>query len=164
MRSTQLAHQDPCRIIRKKSFSYCEGAALALPGLIAFGPTGKEERTQPLLLSAPESALRSLPSVAVSSAQVHSVYGFFAIQSQKCLHNLTPGVINTLVLGQLRWPVFSRLSLAGFEVITEAQSLGADGKATAAAAPDSGEPPSGSGLRPSPSASSPESPVDVAEG
>lgn len=32
----------------------------------------------------------------------------FVIQSQKCLHNLTPGAINTLVLAQLRWPVFSR--------------------------------------------------------
>ena len=47
---------------------------------------------------------------------------------------------------------------------TNLQSLGADGKETAAAAPDSGEPPSGSGLRPSPPASSPESQVNVAEG
>ena len=46
---------------------------------------------------------------------------------------------------------------------TNIQSLGADGKEAAAAAPDSGEPPSGSGLRPSPSASSSESPVNVAE-
>jgi DNA replication protein DnaC len=46
---------------------------------------------------------------------------------------------------------------------TNLQSLGADGKEAAAAAPDSGEPPSGSGLRPSPSASSPESQVNVAE-
>jgi len=46
---------------------------------------------------------------------------------------------------------------------TNIQSLGSDGKATAAAAPDSGEPPSGSGLRPSPSASSSESQVNVAE-
>jgi DNA replication protein DnaC len=46
---------------------------------------------------------------------------------------------------------------------TNIQSLGADGKEAAAAAPDSGEPPSGSGLRPSPPASSPESPVNVAE-
>ena len=46
---------------------------------------------------------------------------------------------------------------------TNIQSLGADGKEAAAAAPDSGEPPSGSGLRPSPSASSSESQVNVAE-
>jgi len=46
---------------------------------------------------------------------------------------------------------------------TNIQSLGADGKEAAAAAPDSGEPPSGSGLRPSPSASSLESQVNVAE-
>ena len=46
---------------------------------------------------------------------------------------------------------------------TNIQSLGADGKEAAAAAQDSGEPPSGSGLRPSPSASSPESQVNVAE-
>ena len=46
---------------------------------------------------------------------------------------------------------------------TNIQSLGADGKEAPAAAPDSGEPPSGSGLRPSPPASSPESPVNVAE-
>jgi len=46
---------------------------------------------------------------------------------------------------------------------TNLQSLGADGKDTAVAAPDSGEPSSGSGLRPSPPASSPESPVNVAE-
>jgi DNA replication protein DnaC len=46
---------------------------------------------------------------------------------------------------------------------TNIQSLGADGKDVPAAAPDSGEPPSGSGLRPSPPASSPESPVNVAE-
>src|SRR5690349_4565424 len=45
---------------------------------------------------------------------------------------------------------------------TNIQSLGADGKETAAAAPDSGEPPSGSGLRPSPPASSSESRVNVA--
>jgi DNA replication protein DnaC len=46
---------------------------------------------------------------------------------------------------------------------TNLQSLGADGKDTNAAAPDSGEPSSGSGLRPSPPASSPEFQVDVAE-
>jgi DNA replication protein DnaC len=46
---------------------------------------------------------------------------------------------------------------------TNIQSLGADGKDVPAAAPDSGEPPSGSGLRPSPPASSPESPVNVGE-
>jgi DNA replication protein DnaC len=46
---------------------------------------------------------------------------------------------------------------------TNIQSLGADGKDVPAAAPDSGEPPSGSGLRPSPPANSPESPVNVAE-
>ena len=46
---------------------------------------------------------------------------------------------------------------------TNLQSLGADGKDTAVAAPDSGEPSSGSGLRPSPSANSPESQVNVAE-
>jgi DNA replication protein DnaC len=46
---------------------------------------------------------------------------------------------------------------------TNIQSLGADGKDVPAAARDSGEPPSGSGLRPSPPASSPESPVNVAE-
>ena len=46
---------------------------------------------------------------------------------------------------------------------TNLQSLGADGKEAAAAAPDSGEPPSGSGLRPSPSASSSQSQVNVAE-
>jgi len=40
---------------------------------------------------------------------------------------------------------------------TNLQSLGADGKDTAVAAPDSGEPSSGSGLRPSPPANSPES-------
>ena len=44
------------------------------------------------------------------------------------------------------------------------QSLGGDSNhAHTAAAPDSGELSSGSGLRPSPSASSPESQVDVAE-
>jgi DNA replication protein DnaC len=47
---------------------------------------------------------------------------------------------------------------------TNIQLLGADGKDVPAAAPDSREPPSGSGLRPSPPASSPESPVNVAEG
>ena len=47
---------------------------------------------------------------------------------------------------------------------TNIQSLGADGKDVPAAAPDSREPPSGSGLRPSPPASSPESPVNVANG
>jgi len=46
---------------------------------------------------------------------------------------------------------------------TNIQSLGADGKEAAAAAPDSGVPSSGSGLRPSPSASFPESQVNVAE-
>lgn len=46
---------------------------------------------------------------------------------------------------------------------TNLQSLGADGKDTAVAAPDSGEPSSGSGLRPSPPASSPESQVNVVE-
>jgi len=46
---------------------------------------------------------------------------------------------------------------------TNLQLVGADGKEAAAAAPDSGEPPSGSGLRPSPSASSSESQVNVAE-
>jgi DNA replication protein DnaC len=45
---------------------------------------------------------------------------------------------------------------------TNVQSLGADGKEAAAAAPDSREPPSGSGLRPSPPGSSPESQVNVA--
>ena len=46
---------------------------------------------------------------------------------------------------------------------TNLQALGADGKEAAVATPDSGEPPSGFGLRPSPPASSPESHVDVAE-
>ena len=46
---------------------------------------------------------------------------------------------------------------------TNLQSLGADAKETAATGPDSREPPSGSGLRPSPPASSPESQVNVAE-
>ena len=46
---------------------------------------------------------------------------------------------------------------------TNIQSLGADGKDVPAVAPDSREPPAGSGLRPSPPASSPESPVNVAE-
>jgi DNA replication protein DnaC len=47
---------------------------------------------------------------------------------------------------------------------TNLQSLDADGKEAAAAAPDSEEPPSGSGLRPSPPANSPESQVNVADG
>ncbi len=47
---------------------------------------------------------------------------------------------------------------------TNLQSLGADDKDTAVAAPDSGEPSSGSGLRPSPPANSPESQVNVADG
>ena len=37
MRAAQLAHQDSSRIIREKA-SYCEGAALALPGFIALRP------------------------------------------------------------------------------------------------------------------------------
>jgi DNA replication protein DnaC len=46
---------------------------------------------------------------------------------------------------------------------TNLQSLGPDGKEAAATGPDSREPPSGSGLRPSPPASSPESQVNVAD-
>ena len=46
---------------------------------------------------------------------------------------------------------------------TNMQSLGADGKDVPTATPDSGELPSGSGLRPAPPASSPESQINVAE-
>jgi hypothetical protein len=51
--------------------------ARALPSrtrdLSLFSQQVKEERTRPLLLSAPESALGSLPSVALSSAQVTAI-------------------------------------------------------------------------------------------
>jgi hypothetical protein len=46
---------------------------------------------------------------------------------------------------------------------TNMQSLGADGKDVPTATPDSGELPSGSGLRPAPPGSSPESQANVAE-
>jgi DNA replication protein DnaC len=46
---------------------------------------------------------------------------------------------------------------------TNLQAVGADAKEAVVATPDSGEPPSGFGLRPSPPASSPESHVNVAE-
>jgi hypothetical protein len=46
---------------------------------------------------------------------------------------------------------------------TNLQAAGADGKEAVVATPDSAEPPSGFGLRPSPPASSPESHVNVAE-
>jgi hypothetical protein len=46
---------------------------------------------------------------------------------------------------------------------TNMQSLGADGKDVPTAAPDSGELASGSGLRPSPTAGSPESQTSVAK-
>ena len=56
------------------SFEY-EGAALALPGFIAFAPEWLRSRggSRRPAIPAPESALRSLPSVAVSSAQVTAI-------------------------------------------------------------------------------------------
>ena len=61
--------------MRKEILNYCEGAALALLGFIAFAPEwlffrgGKAAPAFP----AAESALGSLPSVALSSAQVTAV-------------------------------------------------------------------------------------------
>ena len=70
------------RVNEEGGFSYCEGSALALPGFIAFAPEwlrcGAADAAH--AIPAPESALRSLPSVAVSSAQVTAIL------------NPTPGV------------------------------------------------------------------------
>ena len=69
-----------------------------------------------------------------------------------------------LVLAGASVAVASRKAEACKETEAHLQSLGGDSNhAHTAAAPDSGELSSGSGLRPSPSASSPESQVDVAE-
>ncbi len=61
--------------MRKEALLWCEGAALALPGFIAFAPEWLRcgaARTAPAI-PAPESALGSLPSVALSSAQVTAI-------------------------------------------------------------------------------------------
>ena len=61
--------------IRKEAFLECEGSALALPGFIAFAPEWLRcgAACAALAIPASESALRSLPSVAVSSAQVTAI-------------------------------------------------------------------------------------------
>ena len=61
--------------IRKEAFLNCEGFALALPGFIAFAPEWLRagRPCAALAIPAPESALRSLPSVAVPSAQVTAI-------------------------------------------------------------------------------------------
>ena len=66
---------DGSESIRKEAFLKCEGFALALPGFIAFAPEWRRcgAACAALAIPAPESALRSLPSVAVSSAQVIAI-------------------------------------------------------------------------------------------
>ena len=60
--------------MRKEAF-HCEGSALAHPGFIAFAPEWLRcgAACAARAIPAPESALRSLPSVAVPSAQVIAI-------------------------------------------------------------------------------------------
>ena len=66
----------------------CVGAALALPGLIAFAPVWLRSGSAPAApaIPAPEPALGSLPSVTLSSARVIAIL------------NPTPGVGSEITL------------------------------------------------------------------
>jgi hypothetical protein len=71
------------------------------------------------MIPAAESALRSHPCVAVSSAQVRSVYLRTQYPKNICPNDLRRG-INALDLVLLRWPLLKCPSMAGFEMSTEA--------------------------------------------
>src|SRR5215467_6254232 len=81
VRPQELAHQDRFDKLTAQIGTWllgCEGAALALPGFNAFSPGFLDREAScigdpPLRIPASESALRSHPCVAVSSAQVFTV-------------------------------------------------------------------------------------------
>jgi len=81
------------------------------------------ERLPPLrAIPAAESALRSHPCVAVSSAQVPQYMPLWNLFRKNDCFNPYRQCINTLVWSR-RWPVLKCPSLAGFQMSTEAATI-----------------------------------------